>query len=173
MSYKYAIYLIGLFAMTTLMIMTIIVPIIGTMIMTITKIALNDNDRSSNNSKFEHVVQVSLVLEIRMVILLEYNSVATLKGLRFWEVFIRLAWVERCRKKVALPLKVLASSNAIRTPRRSQVGSSLSNNNCNLSFWSCWLEHFLQENGPPLDLLDTGGRVSWDLGIWFQGFVPL
>lgn len=83
MSYKYAIYLIGLFAMTTLMIMTIIVPIIGTMIMTITKIALNDNDRSSNNSKFEHVVQVSLVLEIRMVILLEYNSVATLKGLRF------------------------------------------------------------------------------------------
>lgn len=69
--------------MTTLMIMTIIVPIIGTMIMTITKIALNDNDRSSNNSKFEHVVQLSLVLEIRMVILLEYNSVATLKGLRF------------------------------------------------------------------------------------------
>ena len=83
MSYKYAIYLIGVFAMTTLMIMTIIVPIIGTMIMTITKIALNDNDRSSNNSKFEHVVQVSLVLEICMVILLEYNSVATLKGLRF------------------------------------------------------------------------------------------
>lgn len=83
MSYKYAIYLIGVFAMTTLMIMTIIVPIIGTMIMTITKIALNDNDRSSNNSKFEHVVQLSLVLEIRMVILLEYNSVATLKGLRF------------------------------------------------------------------------------------------
>lgn len=80
---KYVIYLIGVFAMATVMIMTIIVPIIRTMIMTITKIALHNDDRSSNNSKFEHVVQLSLVLEIRMVILLEYNSVATLKGLRF------------------------------------------------------------------------------------------
>ena len=56
---KYVIYLIGVFAMTTVMIMIIIVPTIRTMIMTITKIALNDNDRTS-------MIEVAIIQNLNM-----------------------------------------------------------------------------------------------------------